>query len=155
MCWKRARWISLWTVCRCLVLFRFFWPSQGFDTLNVFLCVASSSAHTLGLFNHNYWRKCGNVWISDWKHCHLLSHEDAVFGVSDLWKWTFKVDWLLKLFEDDEKATSSRNTRANVTGRAGQSQRDNKKTVGLQVRAQRAGNCTFGGVGEISLWNFP
>nr|XP_040017636.1 unconventional myosin-Va-like [Gasterosteus aculeatus aculeatus] len=45
-----------------------------------------------------------------------------------------KVDWLLKLFEDDEKATSSRNTRASVTGRAGQSQRDNKKTVGLQFR---------------------
>uniref|UniRef100_A0AAQ4QYX5 Myosin VAb n=1 Tax=Gasterosteus aculeatus aculeatus TaxID=481459 RepID=A0AAQ4QYX5_GASAC len=37
-------------------------------------------------------------------------------------------------FQDDEKATSSRNTRASVTGRAGQSQRDNKKTVGLQFR---------------------
>ncbi|XP_031715429.1 unconventional myosin-Va-like isoform X1 [Anarrhichthys ocellatus] len=46
-----------------------------------------------------------------------------------------KVDWLLKLFEDDEKATSSRNKcKPTVTGRAGQTQRDNKKTVGLQFR---------------------
>ncbi|KAM6926565.1 unconventional myosin-Va-like [Lycodopsis pacificus] len=46
-----------------------------------------------------------------------------------------KVDWLLKLFEDDEKATSSRNKRKpTATGRAGQTQRDNKKTVGLQFR---------------------
>uniref|UniRef100_A0A8C9YAM2 Myosin VAb n=1 Tax=Sander lucioperca TaxID=283035 RepID=A0A8C9YAM2_SANLU len=45
-----------------------------------------------------------------------------------------KVVWLLKLFEDDEKATSSTNKRASVTGRTGQTQRDNKKTVGLQFR---------------------
>ncbi|KAL6106593.1 myo5a [Pungitius sinensis] len=45
-----------------------------------------------------------------------------------------KVDWLLKLFEDDEKAASSSSKRQSVTGRAGQSQRDNKKTVGLQFR---------------------
>ncbi|XP_068578522.1 unconventional myosin-Va-like [Cebidichthys violaceus] len=46
-----------------------------------------------------------------------------------------KVDWLLKLFEDDETATSSTNKhKSTVTGRAGQSQRDNKKTVGLQFR---------------------
>ncbi|XP_054476704.1 unconventional myosin-Va-like [Anoplopoma fimbria] len=45
-----------------------------------------------------------------------------------------KVDWLLKLFQDDEKAASSTNKRTSVTGRAGQAQRDNKKTVGLQFR---------------------
>ncbi|XP_044050300.1 unconventional myosin-Va-like isoform X2 [Siniperca chuatsi] len=45
-----------------------------------------------------------------------------------------KVDLLLKLFEDDEKATSSTNKRTSVIGRAGQAQRDNKKTVGLQFR---------------------
>ncbi|XP_059191522.1 unconventional myosin-Va-like [Centropristis striata] len=43
-----------------------------------------------------------------------------------------KVDWLLRLFEDDEKATSSTNKRTGVTGRA--SKRDTKKTVGLQFR---------------------
>nr|XP_033490156.1 unconventional myosin-Va-like [Epinephelus lanceolatus] len=45
-----------------------------------------------------------------------------------------KVDWLVKLFEDDEKATSSTNKRSSVTGRAGPTQRDNKKTVGFQFR---------------------
>ncbi|XP_074488727.1 unconventional myosin-Va-like [Sebastes fasciatus] len=47
---------------------------------------------------------------------------------------TSKVDWLQKLFEDDEKATGSTNKRTSVTGRAGPTQRDNKKTVGLQFR---------------------
>lgn len=50
-------------------------------------------------------------------------------------KWSFQFDMLLKLFEDDEKATSSANKRTRITGRAGQAQRDNKRTVGLQVRA--------------------
>uniref|UniRef100_A0A8C2ZS67 Myosin VA n=1 Tax=Cyclopterus lumpus TaxID=8103 RepID=A0A8C2ZS67_CYCLU len=45
-----------------------------------------------------------------------------------------KVDWLLKLFEDDEKTTSSAKKRSSVTGRTGPTQRDNKKTVGLQFR---------------------
>uniref|UniRef100_A0A671VJL4 Myosin VAb n=1 Tax=Sparus aurata TaxID=8175 RepID=A0A671VJL4_SPAAU len=45
-----------------------------------------------------------------------------------------KFDLLLKLFEDDEKAPSSTNKRTSVTGRAGQAQRDSKKTVGLQFR---------------------
>uniref|UniRef100_A0A3B5BCX2 Unconventional myosin-Va-like n=1 Tax=Stegastes partitus TaxID=144197 RepID=A0A3B5BCX2_9TELE len=45
-----------------------------------------------------------------------------------------KFDLLLKLFEDDEKPTSSANKRSSTTGRAGPSQRDNKKTVGLQFR---------------------
>uniref|UniRef100_A0A3B4Y3U0 Unconventional myosin-Va-like n=1 Tax=Seriola lalandi dorsalis TaxID=1841481 RepID=A0A3B4Y3U0_SERLL len=45
-----------------------------------------------------------------------------------------KFDLLLKLFEDDEKATSSTKKLTGISGRAGQSQRDNKKTVGLQVR---------------------
>uniref|UniRef100_A0A7N6FEG4 Myosin VAb n=1 Tax=Anabas testudineus TaxID=64144 RepID=A0A7N6FEG4_ANATE len=44
-----------------------------------------------------------------------------------------KFDLLLKLFEDDEKATNS-NKLTSVTGRPGQTQRDNKKTVGLQFR---------------------
>uniref|UniRef100_A0A3B4YF94 Unconventional myosin-Va-like n=1 Tax=Seriola lalandi dorsalis TaxID=1841481 RepID=A0A3B4YF94_SERLL len=45
-----------------------------------------------------------------------------------------KFDLLLKLFEDDEKATSSTKKLTGISGRAGQSQRDNKKTVGLQFR---------------------
>ncbi|XP_029289652.1 LOW QUALITY PROTEIN: unconventional myosin-Va-like [Cottoperca gobio] len=45
-----------------------------------------------------------------------------------------QVDWLLKLLEDDEKVTRSTNKRTSVTGRAGPTQRDNKKTVGLQFR---------------------
>ncbi|TKS73569.1 Unconventional myosin-Va [Collichthys lucidus] len=45
-----------------------------------------------------------------------------------------KFDLLLKLFEDDEKAASSTNKRPGVLGRAGQAQRENKKTVGLQDR---------------------
>ncbi|KAM7396859.1 hypothetical protein PAMP_019867 [Pampus punctatissimus] len=44
-----------------------------------------------------------------------------------------KLDFLLKLFEDDEKAPSSTNRLTN-TGRSGQTQKDNKKTVGLQFR---------------------
>ncbi|XP_018521855.1 unconventional myosin-Va [Lates calcarifer] len=43
-----------------------------------------------------------------------------------------KFDLLLKLFEDDEKATGSSNKPTSSIGRA--SQRDNKKTVGLQFR---------------------
>lgn len=50
-------------------------------------------------------------------------------------KWSFQFDLLLKLFEDDDKAPSSTNKRTSVIRRAGQAQRDNKKTVGLQVRA--------------------
>uniref|UniRef100_A0AAQ5Y7I0 Myosin VAb n=1 Tax=Amphiprion ocellaris TaxID=80972 RepID=A0AAQ5Y7I0_AMPOC len=45
-----------------------------------------------------------------------------------------KFDLLLKLFEDDEKPTGSPSKRSSGTGRAGPSQRDNKKTVGLQFR---------------------
>lgn len=45
---------------------------------------------------------------------------------------------LLKLFEDDEKAASSANKRPGTVGRASQSQRENKKTVGLQVREWKA-----------------
>ncbi|XP_040893941.1 unconventional myosin-Va-like isoform X1 [Toxotes jaculatrix] len=45
-----------------------------------------------------------------------------------------KFDLLLKLFEDDEMATSSTKKLSSTIGRAGQSQRDNKKTVGLQFR---------------------
>ncbi|XP_027128874.1 unconventional myosin-Va-like [Larimichthys crocea] len=45
-----------------------------------------------------------------------------------------RFDLLLKLFEDDEKAASSTNKRTGVLGRAGQAQRENKKTVGLQFR---------------------
>uniref|UniRef100_A0A3P8U7W6 Myosin VAb n=1 Tax=Amphiprion percula TaxID=161767 RepID=A0A3P8U7W6_AMPPE len=45
-----------------------------------------------------------------------------------------KFDLLLKLFEDDEKPTGSPSKRSSSTGRAGPSQRDNKKTVGLQFR---------------------
>ncbi|KAM7002579.1 LOW QUALITY PROTEIN: unconventional myosin-Va-like [Tautogolabrus adspersus] len=45
-----------------------------------------------------------------------------------------KFDLLLTLFEDDEKATSSAKKRTGVSGRSGQSQKDTKKTVGLQFR---------------------
>ncbi|XP_019712516.1 unconventional myosin-Va-like [Hippocampus comes] len=46
-----------------------------------------------------------------------------------------KFDFLLKLFVGNEKATSSTNRPAtSITGRSGQSQRANKKTVGLQFR---------------------
>ncbi|KAM3609650.1 uncharacterized protein V6R79_018209 [Siganus canaliculatus] len=45
-----------------------------------------------------------------------------------------KFEFLLKLFEDDEKEQSSAPKRTGVTGRAVQSQRDSKKTVGLQFR---------------------
>ncbi|XP_039989596.1 unconventional myosin-Va-like [Xiphias gladius] len=45
-----------------------------------------------------------------------------------------KFDLLLRLFEDDEKARSSTKKPTSNTGRAVQSQRDNKKTVGLQFR---------------------
>lgn len=45
---------------------------------------------------------------------------------------SFQFDLLLKLFEDDEKATISTTKRGSAVGRAGQ--RENKKTVGLQVR---------------------
>uniref|UniRef100_A0A665W0V5 Myosin VAb n=1 Tax=Echeneis naucrates TaxID=173247 RepID=A0A665W0V5_ECHNA len=45
-----------------------------------------------------------------------------------------KFDFLLKLFEGDEKATSSTGKVASISGRLGQGQRDNKKTVGLQFR---------------------
>ncbi|XP_011474322.1 unconventional myosin-Va [Oryzias latipes] len=43
-----------------------------------------------------------------------------------------KFDFLLKLFDEDDKGTGSPNKL--TPGRAGQSQRDNKKTVGLQFR---------------------
>uniref|UniRef100_A0A8D3BNW6 Myosin VA n=1 Tax=Scophthalmus maximus TaxID=52904 RepID=A0A8D3BNW6_SCOMX len=46
-----------------------------------------------------------------------------------------KFDLLLKLFEDDEKATSSTNKPTGNIGRAGPSRRDNKKTVGLHIFA--------------------
>nr|XP_020479837.1 unconventional myosin-Va-like [Monopterus albus] len=45
-----------------------------------------------------------------------------------------KFDLLLKLFEDDEKATISTNKLTSIIGRSSQTQRDNKKTVGLQFR---------------------
>ncbi|XP_058500889.1 unconventional myosin-Va-like [Solea solea] len=45
-----------------------------------------------------------------------------------------KFDLLLKLCEDEEKAASSTNKLTSTIGRAGQSQRDKKKTVGLQFR---------------------
>ncbi|KAK2842399.1 hypothetical protein Q5P01_012599 [Channa striata] len=45
-----------------------------------------------------------------------------------------KFGLVLKLFEDDEKATNSTNKLTGITGRAGQTQRENKKTVGLQFR---------------------
>ncbi|KAK1888111.1 Unconventional myosin-Va [Dissostichus eleginoides] len=45
-----------------------------------------------------------------------------------------QVDWLRKLFEDDEKSKSSTKKRSGVSGRAGPTPRDNKKTVGLQFR---------------------
>ncbi|XP_074534427.1 unconventional myosin-Va-like isoform X2 [Halichoeres trimaculatus] len=45
-----------------------------------------------------------------------------------------KFDLLLKLFEDDEMAASSAAKRSGVSGRGGQSQKDSKKTVGLQFR---------------------
>lgn len=41
---------------------------------------------------------------------------------------------LLKLFEDDETPTGSSNKHPGITGRAGPTPRDNKKTVGLQFR---------------------
>ncbi|KAF3854944.1 hypothetical protein F7725_022999 [Dissostichus mawsoni] len=44
-----------------------------------------------------------------------------------------QVDWLRKLFEDDEKSKSSTKKRSGVSGRAGPTPRDHKKTVGLQV----------------------
>ncbi|KAM3869682.1 unconventional myosin-Va-like [Diretmus argenteus] len=44
-----------------------------------------------------------------------------------------KLDLLLKLFQEDEKATSSSSSRS-MAARPGQAQRDNKKTVGLQFR---------------------
>ena len=58
------------------------------------------------------------------------------------------MDFLLKLFEDDEKAANTTNKQSN-TGRSGQTQRENKKTVGLQVRAYRGGgggHMTFSGM---------
>ncbi|KAM9375860.1 unconventional myosin-Va-like isoform 2-T2 [Pholidichthys leucotaenia] len=45
-----------------------------------------------------------------------------------------KFDLLAKLFADDEKATSLSNKRSSTTGRAGSTQKDSKKTVGLQFR---------------------
>ncbi|KAF3688717.1 Unconventional myosin-Va Dilute myosin heavy chain [Channa argus] len=45
-----------------------------------------------------------------------------------------KFDLLLKLFEDDEKATNSTDKPTGIIGRVGQTQRENKKTVGLQFR---------------------
>uniref|UniRef100_A0A3P8W035 G protein subunit beta 5 n=1 Tax=Cynoglossus semilaevis TaxID=244447 RepID=A0A3P8W035_CYNSE len=45
-----------------------------------------------------------------------------------------KFELLLKLVEDDDNATSSTSKRPSTTGRTGQSQRDKKKTVGLQFR---------------------
>ncbi|KAL3061378.1 hypothetical protein OYC64_009541 [Pagothenia borchgrevinki] len=45
-----------------------------------------------------------------------------------------QVDWLRKLFEDDEKSKSSTKKRSGVSGKAGPTPRDNKKTVGLQFR---------------------
>ncbi|CAJ1056485.1 unconventional myosin-Va-like [Xyrichtys novacula] len=45
-----------------------------------------------------------------------------------------KFDLLVKLFEDDETTASSSNKRSGVGGRTGQSQKDTKKTVGLQFR---------------------
>ncbi|XP_071752801.2 unconventional myosin-Va-like isoform X1 [Centroberyx gerrardi] len=44
-----------------------------------------------------------------------------------------KLDLLLKLFQEDEKATSSSSSHS-IKSRPGQAQRDNKKTVGLQFR---------------------
>lgn len=69
--------------------------------------------------------------ISASKHCHLLS--TVSFLISVFPKKQFQFDLLLKLFEDDEKAASSANKRPGTAGRASQSQRENKKTVGLQV----------------------
>ncbi|XP_061577625.1 unconventional myosin-Va-like isoform X2 [Cololabis saira] len=45
-----------------------------------------------------------------------------------------KFDLLLKLFEDDSKATGSARKQPSIPGRAGKAQRDNKRTVGLQFR---------------------
>uniref|UniRef100_A0A7N8X613 Myosin VA n=1 Tax=Mastacembelus armatus TaxID=205130 RepID=A0A7N8X613_9TELE len=45
-----------------------------------------------------------------------------------------KFNLLPKLFEDDEKATVSTNKPTSIIGRSSQTQRDNKKTVGLQFR---------------------
>ncbi|XP_028285776.1 unconventional myosin-Va-like isoform X2 [Parambassis ranga] len=45
-----------------------------------------------------------------------------------------KFELMLKLFEDDEKAAISASKSTSVIGRAGPSQRENKKTVGTQFR---------------------
>ncbi|XP_013869025.1 unconventional myosin-Va [Austrofundulus limnaeus] len=45
-----------------------------------------------------------------------------------------KFDLLLKLMEEEEKGKSSTSRLSGILGRAGQSQRDTKKTVGLQFR---------------------
>ncbi|XP_069564291.1 unconventional myosin-Va-like [Brachyistius frenatus] len=45
-----------------------------------------------------------------------------------------KLDLLVKLFRDDEKATSLANKPTSTIGRTGPTRRDNKKTVGVQFR---------------------
>ena len=61
---------------------------------------------------------------------------------------SFQFDLVLKLFEEDDEAKGSTKKRTGATGRAGPSQKDNKKTVGLQVRAHKV-NMTFGGEGLL------
>lgn len=60
-------------------------------------------------------------------------------------KLSFKFNLLLKLFEDDEKATNSNKLTSSI-GRAGQTTRDIKKTVGLQVRSLQEANMICGGM---------
>lgn len=83
------------------------------------------------LFNRDYGRKNCSFSTSVGKYCHLLTNVRFLHPIK---KKRFQFDLLLKVFEDDEKAASSTNKRPGTVGRASQSQRENKKTVGLQVR---------------------
>lgn len=104
--------------------------------LQTIFYVASALAHTLELFNHNYWRKYTHFFQFQIENTATCCSMITLCFVTLISKKNicFQFDLLLKLFEDDEKAPSSTNKRTSVTGRAGQTQRETKKTVGLQVR---------------------
>lgn len=91
-----------------------------------------SQVHTLGLFNHNYLMEYTHFSILDLNTAICCSVITLYSGALMSKKLSFQFDLLLKLFDDDEKATNS-NKPTSMIGRAGQTQRDNKKTVGLQV----------------------
>lgn len=101
-------------------------------------CKFVSTTHTLGLFRHNYWRKL--------RPYLKLEIANGATCCSAFCSVALQFDLLLKLFEDEDKAKVSASRSSGITGRAGQNQRDTKKTVGLQVRPLWPRNRTFHGV---------